>query len=540
MDAPLNIPKADLSLIKTTIGDKLWRLTHLYKIVNKNTNSLEYLRLNRIQTLMYEAIQNRKPLREYILKYRQGGVSTFWVLWWLDESIFKANTTSAILADDKEGLSHLWNIVRLAYDQMPSEYKPRSGKYNEHELTFPDINSRVFVSLSIRSTRVDNLHISEICHMEAADIRASKAAVPPQGNITKESTAKGVGNEGHLLWEDAKFGRSEYRSHFFPWFIQSEYQLPLNNMRVIRTKDECKLAERVSKDWGLSLTDEQILWRRRAKQDFKELFEQEYPEDDQSAFLTSGNHFFDNPKIMALLVEARENEKNNNPPEETYDYTVWEAPQKGCTYCMAADVAEGIDGDFSVLVGLCLTHRRQAFRYRARVSVDAFYRVCDEWGRRYGNALLAVERNNHGHAVILGLYETMRYPNLFVQEQETRITKTRGIAEPKQVVKIGWDTTSITKPLMLDQLKEGIQGDYLEDVNNFQPEFEINDQIFLQEALTLESNGVSIGAAQGKHDDVVIAWAICFQLYLKLKSRLKTSSTSGILLGDSLKAVRLI
>jgi len=536
----LSLKKTEVAKIRSEIGNKLWRLTNLYKIDNKVSKQLTSLTLNPIQRQIYEAVKDRSTLREYVLKYRQGGVSTFWLIWWLDETIFNPNNSTGILSHEKQSLNHLWTIIRVAYDHMPEEYKPRSGKYNEHELTFPDINSRIFVSLSIRSTRVDNLHISEVCHMEANDIRASKAAVPPNGNITVESTAHGIGNEGYNLYQDGKAGQNHYNVYFFPWFIQPEYRVPLNGLQIVRTKDEEKFTARVAKEWNMTITDEQILWRRQTQKDQGVLFAQEYPEDDETAFLSTGNPYFDGKKVMALLKEAREMERETPPFEETYDYVMWDRPTKGDVYVAGADVAEGIDGDYSVLAIFNVTKRKQAFRLRGHFGVDAFYRMCNEWGRAYNNCLLAVERNNHGHAVLLGLYETMRYPNLFVQDQETRVTRTRGVPEPKKIVKIGWTTDRNTKPIMLDQLKVAIEGDSLEDVDTFQPEFTVYDQIFLQEALTTQQEGDTISAASGKHDDAVVAWAIAFQMYLKMKGRINKSLDSGILVGDSLKAIGIL
>lgn len=341
-----------------------------------------------------------------------------------------------------------------------------------------------------------------------------------------ESTANGIGNDGYLMYQDAKSGLNGFNASFFPWMIQNEYRIPLNGMKMTLTKEEERL----------NIDEEQALWRRITKQNQGVLFDQEFPESDETAFLSTGNPFFDNKKIIALLEET----KSIEPIEETYEYTMWEKPNKECIYCIGADVAEGIDGDYSVAKVICVTHRREAFRYRARIGVDEYYRVLNKWGRAYFNALLAVERNNHGHAVILGLYEIMRYPNLYVQDKELRVVKEREIQEMKSIVKIGWDTTSITKPIMLDHLKIAVEGNSLEDVDHFQPEFTISDKIFLQEALTFVQESNKINAIQGHHDDDIIATAIAFQMYMKLKSRLKSNGDFGIYLGDSLKSVGII
>lgn len=524
-------------LSQSPLGDKLWRISHLYKIRNKN-KQLTNLKPNNIQLKIYEAIKDKPLVRDYFLKYRQGGVSTWFLIWWLDETLTKRNTISGILSHSRESLKYLWDIIRIAYVNMPDVCREPTSKFNETELAFPNLNSKIFVSLGIRSTSVNNLHISEVCYMEGKDIQASLATVPPNGNVSIESTANGLGNEGQIIYQEAQTGLNGYEAHFYPWYIQDEYRLPLNGLSIVPTKEENKVKAEAQKMFHVELSDEQILWRRITKKQQGFLYDQEFPEDDAKAFLTTGNPYFDNKKILALLHEARQINRETPPVEETYDYTAWESPKNGQIYVAGVDVAEGIDGDWSVIKILNVTSRRESFRYRARVPLDKFYRECDYWGRAYNNALLAIERNNHGHAVIQGLYENCKYPNLYVQDKDIRSIKVRGHLEPKTIVKIGWETTTLSKPLMCDQLKEGIEGNIADEVDDFQPEFEVRDEIFLQEALTIQQNNKTIGAIQGKHDDVVMASAIAFQMYLRARKKVGLRPTDGLLLGEPMEYIK--
>lgn len=537
----LTLPRPQFDSLSAGIGSKLWRMTHLYRIRDKNKN-LVNLTPNKIQLEMVDVTRGRRPVRDIFLKYRQGGVSTWWLLWWLDETIFKRNTISGILSHERESLGYLWEIIRVAFDNMPDPYRPRPGKYNETTLSFPDINSKIFVSLSIRSTAVHNLHISELFLVDPKDIRASLGSVSPASNVTCEGTANGVGNEGYQLYQDGKTNATQvgFRSHFYPWFIQDEYRIESKGLKIIRTPEEARLAKLAAKDYGVKVNDDQILWRRDMKKNQGSLASQEFPEDDETAFLSTGNPYFDNRKVMTLLREARDYERETPPVEETYEFTMWERPVKGDVYAAGADVAEGVDGDYSVLAIFNVTKRRMAFRYRGRVGVDVFAKACNLWGRAYFNALLAVERNNHGHAVILALRDIHSFPNLFLEDQGTRITKEREFPEPKKIVKIGWTTDKVSKPMMMDQLRVGLEEDTSTDVDNFEPEVLVLDQVFLQEALTVVQDGDYIGAVAGKHDDSVIAWAIAFQMYLFLRKRLSRHGHTGIIFGDSLQSIGLV
>ena len=514
----LKLTKNQFDTLNSQIGSKMWRMTHLYKIRDKNRN-LVFITPNEIQTMMMDQVKGKAILRDYFLKYRQGGVSTWWLIWWLDETIFKKNTITAILSHKRESLTYLWEIIKTAFDNMPEQYKPSVNKYNETTLSFLGNNSMIFVSLSIRSTAIHNLHISEACFIEPRELRATFGAASPKTNITIETTANGIGNDGYNLYQEGKRGANGYDVHFYPWWIQKEYRTPnLSNSIINRSPDELKLP----------IDDEQVLWRRAKKQEIKEYFPQEFPEDDDSAFLTSGNPFFNIKKISTLLKEARDSghEIKNNYGGHTYQQ--YEEFQKGDVYAAGADVAEGISGDYSVLAIMNVTKRRQAFVYKSRSTIDHFYRVCDKWCRYYGNAYLAIERNNHGHAVLLGLYENMKYPNLYIQDRETRLVTTHGLKESKDIIKIGWDTDRNTKTLMMHNLKEALEGDFSDDENTFQPEFLALDSNFLTECLTLRHNGEKIEAQSGFHDDAVIAWAICFQMYLRVKGKLNRPLNSKV------------
>lgn len=517
--------ETELEKYARTVGNKYWRLTNLYKIRTKDQKLVNF-QPNGIQQMILRGLVDKHPIRDFYLKYRQGGVSTFWLLWWLDETIFKPYTVTGILADKWENLGRLWSIIEIAYEHMPPEFKPNIGEPTSKKLVFPDQHSEIFISLSIRSVGVHNLHVSEWCFTEDEELNATIGSLSAESNVSGESTANGVGNHGYETYQDAKKGLNGYKAHFFPWFVDPTYAFDTAGITVRWTDEEKRMADKAFKGWGVQITDGQILWRRRTKRTLRGMFAQEYPEDDESAFLASGERFFDSKKVHALLTEAREWADTNDPWQSSDDFIAWEPPQKDDVYVAGADTSEGVSGDYSVLKIINVTKRREAFTYRARVGVDVFYKVCHRWCSLYNNALLAVESNNHGHAVLLGLNETMRYSNLYKQTGTTRDSIDKF---PKE--KLGWDTNVNTKPMMLDHLKVAIEGDTSEDEHNFQPEFSVRDQIFLQECLTFRESHGKLTAEEGKHDDVVMATAIAFQMYLKARAWPKRASDFGIFIG---------
>lgn len=528
---------------RETYGDKRWRLENLYKIRTKR-RTVERLRFNRIQGLLWDRTRDMSPVRHFTLKYRQGGVSTFWLLYWLDDTMFRRNTQTVVLAHKRESLDHLWAIVRLAYDTMPDRAKPPAGTDRANMLSFPDIGSNIMVSLEVRSTAAHNVHISEWCLADDGKVRATLGAAGPDANVTGESTGNGIGNDGYQTYQDSKLaitaGGNGFGHLFIPWYLQEEYAMPSDGVPVERTSEEVRVAQEAKRDYGLELSDGQVLYRRHLERTHKRMRPQEFPENDQEAFLASGFSFFDGRKLIVLDVEAADWARKN-PYKATEDYVQWEAPQPGHVYVAGADVAEGLqsgpngENDFSVLAILCVTCRRQAFRYRARVGVDAFYRILDEWGRAYHNALLAPERNNHGHAVILGLREITNYPNLYEEKKDTRvILKGHPVQKERR---FGWHTsTQDVKTAMCDRLKIAMEGDSQEDERHFRPEFMVLDRVLLSEALTFQNIDGKLSGAAGKFDDTVMAWAITTEIYLQQRRSDVPSRLGDFLVGGMLES----
>jgi len=510
--------------------NKLIRLQTLYKIKKKKGLSTN-LRFNRIQQIIVNDIKDLDVIRHLTIKFRQGGVSTFWLLWWLDETIFRKNINTGILAHKRESLEYLWDIIYYAYDSMPPEIKPKLNKDSAKALSFVGSNSQIFTSLSIRSTTLHNLHISEWCLCDDDEIRATLGAISPYTNVSGESTGHGIGNDGYITYMDAKEKKNEYIARFLPWYLQEEYQLSLNGMDanfVIKNtqdkKGEDELRKTAKRDYDIDITPEQLLYRRETIARQKSLFYQEYPEKEEDAFMVSGDRFFNIRKISTLINELREYKKTNKFAEEGYDYTCFETPNKYDIYCAGADTSQGID-DYNVLKILNVTKRREAFVYRAKCGISKFYKIINYWCGKYYNPLLAVELNNTGHAVILGLRDICHYPNLYKEDSNTRL-KVIGMYD-KNKIKYGYMTTSKTRPLILSNLKYSIEDDEDVDEFHFRPEFTIYDYNLLSEALTFVKNNDRYEAEQGKKDDVIFTTALAYQMFKKLIGSNKSGGMIG-------------
>ena len=470
--------------IVENIHDPNWRLNNIYKITNKRKETITF-KLNKVQ-----AILNKSPAQlEAILKARQFGVSTYYLLKKLDKTIFNENQTTCILAHEQDAIKKLFRIIRYAYDNLPEGIKPRlaKGGGSIYELFFPDINSRIYCDLESRGDTISNLHVSEYAFCKDPDkVRATMDAVPiDTGEISMESTPNGM-NHFYDEWNDPTWA---FKKYFFPWYIFEEYQMEVTNTAPY-TGDELKLVEKAKRLYDIDITPEQMAFRRfkisqRPGKKGKDHFLQEYPEDDTSCFLMSGSSAMD----LTLVKELKDNAPT--PSSDVDGVRIWETHVLRGLYVCGVDTAEGIGGDFSVATIYNARTRKQCAQLRVnKMKPGAFgsavYDLCKLYtGRKALWPLLGVERNNHGHAVLLRLND-LTYPNLFQTSDG----------------KDGWMTSSSTRPILIDEFIEDVEAKIVE----------VKDQDTLGECMTLVDNKGKIEAVDGKNEDCIIATAIAIQM----------------------------
>jgi len=470
--------------IYDNIHDAPWRLRNLYKITNKEKKTITF-KPNYVQNLL----EKSPGQLEAVLKARQFGISTYYLLKKLDKTIFNENQTTCILAHEQDAIKKLFRIIRFAYDNLPEGIRPRlaKGGGSIYELYFPDINSRIYCDLESRGDTISNLHVSEYAFCKDPDkVRATMDAVPiTTGEISIESTPNGM-NHFYDEWNDSSWA---FKKHFFPWYFHHEYKMEVTNPAPY-TGEELELIEKAKNLYNVDITPEQIAFRRfkisqRPGKKGHDHFLQEYPEDDTSCFLMSGASAMD----LNLIKKKRDNAPS--PISDSDGLRVWETFTRGQLYVCGVDTAEGIGKDYSVATIYNARTRKQAAQLRVnRMKPGVFgskvYDLCKLYtGHRTLWPLLGVERNNHGHAVILRLTD-LSYPNLFEAEDG----------------RSGWKTTSSTRPVLIDEFIEDVEADIME----------IRDDDTLGECMTLVDNKGKIEAVEGKNDDCIIASAIANQM----------------------------
>ena len=474
-----------------------FRINNLYSIINKSGRKVK-LQKNNIQKLVDKSTSRRK----IILKSRQVGISTNELIKQLDFVLFNKNKTALILAHEQDAIEKLFRIPRRAYDSLLDQIKPNlyKGGGSKYEMFFPRNNSRIYCDLESRGDTISWLHISERAFIKERDrVLATIECVPMDGIITVESTPNGL-NDFYDDWMDRD---SSYEKLFYPWFLHEEYKITLHDLKQTNlTDDEIGLQKYGLSKYGVYISVDQIAFRRYKQRDLKQLFKQEYPEDDASCFLTSGENPFKLEIIKSLY------DKSPKPIETINGIRIFEKPMQKEMYVIGADTAEGVGGDNSAAHVFKVSNRQQVASFHGQMKPSEFADKLVEMSESYSTRepiLIGVERNNHGHAVLLKLDEILNYPNLFKYSED----------------KLGWMTDKITRPLMIDQFIEGVENNTVK----------LLCKDTLDECLTLTNNNGKIQANDSKHDDLFISACIAVQMciaeshldiYSDIANRIKT------------------
>ena len=136
-------------------------------------------------------------------------------------------------------------------------------------------------------------------------------------------------------------------------------------------------------------------------------------------------------------------------------FQVWKEPERDAEYCIGADVAEGLGGDYDYSCGFVLKVNKQGgadeqvatFRSN-RVDPVAFAQVLNFIGRAYNEALMAIEVNRYDTCMTWIRFQ-LQYPNLYRWKHLDSINPLSN--------KLGWLTQVNTKPRLYQTLKRWLQ-----------------------------------------------------------------------------------
>lgn len=243
-------------------------------IIDKTGTEVPFA-LNDIQNKFVEVATGK----DIILKARQQGFSSEILGAFTGDFIYRENSLSVVIADIADNAQDLLSRVKHYIKSWEQKNKVKVPlKYNsKYELQNAANNARYIIGTAEnadfgRSKTITNLHMSEAAfYKQFTKLQASAGtALVPNGRFVIETTANGF-NEFKTFYNASERGETEFTPHFFRAsnFYTQEF-LEAEQKRLGR------------------------------------LFQQEYPETAQEAFLTSGDTYFDTDAMRWYLENVKE------------------------------------------------------------------------------------------------------------------------------------------------------------------------------------------------------------------------------------------
>ena len=514
--------------------------------IRPKQGGLSRIRLKPFQRKIIDTIQsnrdNEKPTRLIILKSRQLGCSTAIQATLFTLCLFLPQRSAQTIAHRKDSSRKIFRMSRRFYNSLPPELKipVEGGKVmrDKIEYSWPhDSEISVYTAGGEDVGRGETVHY---CHWSETAFWPNSEeiydaliqAVPPPTEswdtmVVVESTANGQNNLFHSLWKQADAAQDTiWQGLFFSWKDDPTARMSVaTNERFNPTQDEL--------DFQLKhgLNAEQLKWARYVRTDqcrgSWEKFHQEYPVSPELAFTFSGYPWFD-PSIIKLKIdEARETspaftgfiefaaQESLMPrlrPDQLGPINIWEHPQPKSSYCIGADISEGVGADYTEIMVVKEDPLKLVAQFRSnRIKPTAAGLLAYLLGAYYHWALVAIERNGPGLATLaileFGLPDYPQtaagYPNLYYQ-----IKMDQKLID--ETPKLGFPTTRKSKVAALNRLSEAIH----------QETFAIPSRSFLFQAdgfkwdpmvrNWLETNTDPVSNL--KNDDAIMALAIAVEV----------------------------
>lgn len=304
--------------LEDNLKDVVWRLNHLYKIVDKDGKIVQF-RPNGPQQELLENLH----YKNLILKARQLGFSTFVQILMLDQCLWVPGIKVGMVAHRLPDATRIFrDKAQFAYDNLDDWIKARIPleRRSATEMEFAN-GSQFVVGVTLRSGTYQILHISEhgnICAQSAEKARMVKTGalptVPADGYIFIESTAEGQTGDFFEFCEQARadqrngvtLTKEHYRFHFYPWFLADEYRIdPAEARNVIFPEKFHRYFEVLERNHGIKLTHSQKAWYVLKAKTQHEDMKREMPSTPDEAFEAIVEHAIYGDQIAQATDDQR-------------------------------------------------------------------------------------------------------------------------------------------------------------------------------------------------------------------------------------------
>ena len=410
-------------------------------------NGLVPFNLYDYQRRMFEHFNSNRF--SVVLACRQSGKSISSVAYLLWYAIFHSEKTIAVLANKGATAREMLARVTLMLENLPFFLQPGCKTLNKGSIEFSN-NSRIVAAAtsgsSIRGMSVNLLYLDEFAFVErAAEFYTSTYPVVSAGKDTKviiTSTANGIGNTFHKIWEGAEQRINEFKSFRVDW-------------------------------WDVPGRDEE--WKAQTIANTSPLqFDQEFG----NTFFGTGDTLINAETLLSLRAKA---------PQQVLEgglLKVYNEPASKHEYIMTVDVSKGRGQDYSTFTVIDISTRpfKQVAVYRNNtISPILFPNIIYKFAQVYNDAYVVIESNDQGAVVCNGLYYDIEYENVHV-------------SSAVKSSNIGVEMNRRTKRIGCSGIK-----DLLEE-----KKLEIVDEQTILEISTFILKGQSYEASEGNHDDLMM------------------------------------
>ena len=416
------------------------------KIINLNDGLVPF-EMYPYQERMFKTFKDNRF--NIVLACRQSGKSISSVAFLLWYAMFNPEQTIAVLANRGATSREMLGRVTLMLENLPFYLQPGCKTLNKGMIEFSN-NSRILAestsSSSIRGYSVNLLFLDEFAFVErATEFYTSTYPVISSGKDTKviiTSTANGIGNQFHKIWEGAVQEVNEFKPFRVDW-------------------------------WDVPGRDE--AWKEETIANTSELqFDQEFG----NTFFGTGQTLI-SPQCLLGLKAKRPTDRR-----EGGDLLVYKNPLKKHNYVITVDVAKGRGQDYSTFNVIDISTRpfKQVAVYRNNIiSPILFPNIIYKYANLYNEAYVIIENNDAGQLTCYGMYTELEYENVYMSDAIR--TSSIGVEMTRRVKSIGCSGIK-------DLMEEG--------------KLLVVDENTIMEASTFEAKGNSYEASDGNHDDLMM------------------------------------
>lgn len=482
--------------LKALFSNRRLMMESFLQIENKERKLVSFI-LNPIQLDM---LDNSGPRDVYTKPAQIGATSLHLADFYLD-NITINGTVSVIISYDETSAKRLILKVKRFHQflsrRIPSI--PKMEHKGAEELTWEDKDTNFYSVMYIFTSRsytlgrgeaIHNLLLDEYAfwqigtHEAVFSSAVQRVPLKLGTKIRIQSTANGEDNPFCEMYRAAKegtiIGQSVYKYHFYPWFIHPEYVMyqddpfcligddtdPLPNLQ----SGEILLMKLFLSEYGFEEHEAmaKLRWRRykraemaslRRSGDTVLLFEQEFPEDDETCFLVAGDQAYSTDIIsdkirQCIPAPIQKNIVNPKVPTLSATLDIWHDVREGISYIVSIDPGKG---KTSESVGQ-VWHFEEGYQDKEGKEIPPIMEHCatlagfyDEWemaeymkvvAHMFNGAVIAPEDN-------LDIVSHLRdYPDLYMRED---------VRTGKSVRAIGWQTNLSTKPYMITEVNRHLE-----------------------------------------------------------------------------------